>query len=298
MKPRDPRLAAPDRGVERKTEHLIGDTGPALGCYVGPAKQRNSKRARDSKQGQLRGQGDPGKTKRAKKIKIPFNPDCFYNVGIPVDSQTVPAVPGSGSLLASFSSPDPPNYPFKDYDGRCRWDHHDFKGSAVGFPVRYDTRLRKFHVIGAFCSYNCALAFALVMGDSMTRRHCRWWMKMMLKRLGVKERVTEAPPCYMLKAYKGPLSIDEFRSSHCQVVHIVGTNYPGILPVAWQLTTVDKRKEVTEFAIPGQQTRGKQASGVLIKSGQSHTTADLTNREFTSREDRIKNAMKRFGASR
>ena len=171
-----------------------------------------------------------------------FNPNCVYNVGVPVGHTTVPQIKtGVTKNNRIFFQ-----YPFTDYKGRCFYDHHDFEGEAVVCPISYNEHRRFYQGTGAFCSDNCALAWGETCGNLTVQKFCSFWLHMLRKRLKKTNqgngRIVRAPHIYTLKAYGGPLTIEEFRNSfkNPQLVHT--SNFPlvTILPTAWQLYSIDK----------------------------------------------------------
>ena len=101
--------------------------------------------------------------------------------------------------------------------GACEWPArtrilcwhcaHAFDTPPVPRPVGFDPRLRRFTVQGCYCSWGCAAAECKGVQQtgyltSLHRQVC-----------GSDRTIRCAPPRCMLRAFGGPMGIEEYRSS-------------------------------------------------------------------------------------
>jgi hypothetical protein len=90
----------------------------------------------------------------------------------------------------------------------CLWDTYEINGTPVFLPEKYIDE--KFHVVGWFCSLNCAVAYNLNMGDYNTsERHSL--LKLMYGK--TCDIINPAPSMRVLTKYGGKLSIEEYRKN-------------------------------------------------------------------------------------
>ena len=95
-------------------------------------------------------------------------------------------------------------------DTKCWWCKNSFDTPSVGLPEVYFQN--KFHCIGNFCSYNCALAYNIDSNDNV-------WKKTSLlnllyhKTYSGNSKITSAPHWMQLKDFGGNLTIEEFRKN-------------------------------------------------------------------------------------
>lgn len=137
----------------------------------------------------------------------------------------------------------------------CYWDRHPFSTLPVHIPIRYypntiqqvfiPKRIEEYfairtylsrmdedqHVIpthkidlyesdGVYCSFNCA--FAAIQDQSTQSKYLhsypllvQCWKDLQNDERPVNSIPTPAPSWRLLQSYGGPLTIDEFRSTHC-----------------------------------------------------------------------------------
>ncbi len=98
----------------------------------------------------------------------------------------------------------------------------------------------KYYVFGCFCSYNCAKAYNLSIGDdnkSTTRTSLL--SKLCLAVLN-KSDVKAAPPSEMLKKFGGPKTIDEFRKNSLIVKKEYKSNIPVVIPMGLSIEEINK----------------------------------------------------------
>lgn len=94
----------------------------------------------------------------------------------------------------------------------CWWCCHDFEGTALEMPKKYDERRRKFYTCGRFCSWSCMKAFAIDnYGDNFGGRICGNIICMRKQMFGLVGPVRMAPKRYELVNFGGTMTIDEFR---------------------------------------------------------------------------------------
>lgn len=128
----------------------------------------------------------------------------------------------------------------------CYWCAHRFPNAPFGLPVKHTAGV--FHVVGCFCSVECAAAYNFASTrdgiDVCLNRYAL--LNMMAARLGAGQRVRPAPDRLTLTMFGGHLSIEEFRAmgaaGTCQIL----VNAPPMLAVTQQLEEVyeaDMRSE-------------------------------------------------------
>jgi hypothetical protein len=92
----------------------------------------------------------------------------------------------------------------------CNWCCHSFDTPPVPCPVSYDESIEKFNVKGLFCSWECASAYSVEKYQSLALIYML--QKAMLS--GSTRIVTaKALPKECLKAFGGPMTIEEYRAN-------------------------------------------------------------------------------------
>jgi hypothetical protein len=100
----------------------------------------------------------------------------------------------------------------------CYWCCHGFSTPPLGLPIRYLNG--RFHVVGCFCSLECASAYNFDhMGrdsvDDCLMRHSL--LNALSIKLGLAPIVRQAPDRLALQIFGGHMSIDEFRAHGASV---------------------------------------------------------------------------------
>lgn len=92
----------------------------------------------------------------------------------------------------------------------CQWDCHPFVCQPVGLPVKYKNN--KFHVIGCFCSLECATAYNFY-GNETTYNSWENYnlINMLSNRIDYKPKVNAALSRKCLNVFGGHLDIHTFR---------------------------------------------------------------------------------------
>ena len=85
---------------------------------------------------------------------------------------------------------------------------HPFGTPPVPKPTSYDMKLNRYNVRGCYCSWSCAAA------DCRSVKETGNLDRMFSTVHGQSKQITPAPPKYVLKAFGGQMSIEEFRG--CQ----------------------------------------------------------------------------------
>jgi len=95
---------------------------------------------------------------------------------------------------------------------------HSWQGESIKFPVSQDFRLKRFRVVGQFCSWECVKGYNrdnyANIRNSIQDVNIRYYRKMMS---GNVVPVPAAPPRSFLKAFGGKMDIDEFRKDFSHV---------------------------------------------------------------------------------
>ena len=108
----------------------------------------------------------------------------------------------------------------------CWWCCHEFDSIPISMPLRYNKTKDSFELIGAFCSFSCCKAYIL---DSYnTSPTIISNLKLMSKKMGLdyKDKIIPAPPRRVLKAFRGIMSIEEFREKSKQnlAINLLSSN--------------------------------------------------------------------------
>ncbi len=236
-----------------------------------------------------------------------FNPACEYNIGKLVREDHIPSLPNK--LL---------EYPFRDYTGRCYNDHHDIpkeNGGAVGCVIDYDESRKIFRVVPAFCNYHCAVTWGETSHTERTKKHCRFWIRMMIRRFNPKLYkelfilnnyvLHAAPTFHVLKPYGGKQTIEEYRQeakltpSLIYQVQVAQGN-TKILPATWECWTMDKTVEVSQYEMTNFQSKTRTCAlkqknkQPKKKSRITIGTATATDIPNNDKEDRIEAKKRRL----
>jgi hypothetical protein len=122
----------------------------------------------------------------------------------------------------------------------CFWCCHSIVDKEFGMPLRYDSIHNSFTLYGCFCSLECAAAhnFSVHMGsDRAWEIHS--WIQLIARRYGYAGRVRPAPSKFLLKLFGGPLTIEEFRTTHKGLSRSYVINIPPFIHVASQMEVLN-----------------------------------------------------------
>jgi len=122
-------------------------------------------------------------------------------------------------------------------DISCFWCCHSFTNSPVGIPTKYTHA--KFHVIGCFCSLECAMAYNFYSNEL---KHDVWesfsLLNMLSRKLQYRDMVKMAPPRHALKMFGGYMDINEFRA-YSDTNKVMSTHTYPMVAVIQQLEEVN-----------------------------------------------------------
>lgn len=97
-------------------------------------------------------------------------------------------------------------------DISCWWCCHTFHGSPKTLPYSYDKIRNRFKVMGVFCSWSCARAYAMD-DTSLTVNYQISYLTEFIRQIhGMSLYIKSAPPRQSLKMFGGKMTIDEFRN--------------------------------------------------------------------------------------
>lgn len=122
----------------------------------------------------------------------------------------------------------------------CYWCCHGFANTPVGLPVRRTGEM--FHVMGCFCSLECAAAYNFGMPRVSVDRSLERFMLInsLASKIGVGGgAIKPAPDRLSLTMFGGPLGIKEFRSYGESHRHVM-INQPPMLTLTQQVEEVDE----------------------------------------------------------
>jgi hypothetical protein len=91
----------------------------------------------------------------------------------------------------------------------CWWCCHGFESIPIPCVSKYDSIRKRFKIYGIFCSWNCSAAHAMKENDSILNLQ-------LLKRewTGDTSNIERSPSRYILKAFGGHMSIEEYRNNN------------------------------------------------------------------------------------
>jgi hypothetical protein len=91
----------------------------------------------------------------------------------------------------------------------CWWCCHSFTNQPIPSVTSYDTYRKRYHLKGVFCSWECSASYTSENSKSLV-----WLYKLFREWTGEKLlKIDRAPHRYVLKAFGGHVSINEFRKS-------------------------------------------------------------------------------------
>lgn len=97
----------------------------------------------------------------------------------------------------------------KNCNTLCWWCCHPFDGIPIPCVSKYDSITKRFKVYGIFCSWECSAAFGFQENNSLLN------LLLLKKRwTGDLSDTNKAPSRYLLTAFGGFMSIEEFRNSN------------------------------------------------------------------------------------
>ena len=128
----------------------------------------------------------------------------------------------------------------------CYWCCHRFENAPFGLPVKFASNM--YHVIGCFCSLECACAYNFASPDSIDERLNRYTLLNTLSnRLGLGRTVQPAPTRLSLSVFGGHLDIDEFREFSSAARRNVIINSPPMLTMTQQVEEVNETDMRSEY---------------------------------------------------
>lgn len=94
---------------------------------------------------------------------------------------------------------------------------HGFEGPPLGLPKSYDDRTGQYVLTGVFCGPGCALRYCYETSPGQVAPARAGMLGDFLRKAFGREYAMhpQAPPRYMLRAFGGPLTIEEYRRPGC-----------------------------------------------------------------------------------
>jgi hypothetical protein len=119
----------------------------------------------------------------------------------------------------------------------CFWCCHGFSNTPLGIPTKYSGG--KFHVVGCFCSLECAAAYNFYSNEL---RHDIWesysLINLLSRTIQYKDTIRMAPPRHALKMFGGYMDIYEFRGQS-ESSKVISTHTYPMVAVIQQLEEVN-----------------------------------------------------------
>lgn len=105
---------------------------------------------------------------------------------------------------------------------RCWWCCHQFQGPSIPLTFGYDSHRKRFKTYGTFCSFSCAKAYNIDRyGINQGGNNAQWLLLLRRQMSGGKTLIGTipiAPSRQALSVFGGPLSIEEFRGNHNDII--------------------------------------------------------------------------------
>ena len=122
----------------------------------------------------------------------------------------------------------------------CFWCCHQILDIEYGMPIRYDVLHNNFTTYGSFCSLQCAAAYNYSVNMGCDRAwEIHSWIQLLGKKYGFKGPIRPAPSRYLLKMFHGPLTIEEFRKVHTNLIQTYVLNIPPFIHVSSQMESIN-----------------------------------------------------------
>jgi len=126
------------------------------------------------------------------------------------------------------------------HDTNCFWCCHSIIDTEYGMPIRYDVLHHNFTTYGSFCSLQCAAAYNYSVNMGCDRAwEIHSWIQLLGKKYGFKGPIRPAPSRYLLKMFHGPLTIEEFRKAHTNLIQTYILNIPPFIHVSSQMESIN-----------------------------------------------------------
>jgi hypothetical protein len=127
----------------------------------------------------------------------------------------------------------------------CYWCCHRFNNAPFGLPVKYANE--QFHVVGCFCSLECACAYNFASKESIDECLNRYSLINMLAfKVGLGRSIRPAPDRLALSVFGGHLPIERFRAFSGTARQII-VNSPPMLTVTQQVEEVHENDLRSEY---------------------------------------------------
>jgi hypothetical protein len=124
----------------------------------------------------------------------------------------------------------------------CWWCTFMFDTLPCFIPERYNDN--KFYVFGCFCSFSCASAYNVALGDYKVFDRNSLLIRLYQIITGKYEEIQIAPPKEVLERYGGSITIDEFRNCNKTTI---SNEYRLILPPMINLISCIEEKPKDTF---------------------------------------------------
>lgn len=120
----------------------------------------------------------------------------------------------------------------------CYWCCHKFDNIPFGLPIKYSNN--KFHVIGCFCSLECAKAYNCDSKENIDEICERNNMiSLLARRIGLKHEIKSAPSKLGLLIFGGHMNIETFRN-FCKTSKLLNVNFPPMQTLKQQIEILNE----------------------------------------------------------
>lgn len=124
----------------------------------------------------------------------------------------------------------------------CWWCCHSFENKPVYLP---DYKLKdSIHVIGYFCSFNCAQAYNINLNDYKVWDRSAYLNEMYFKLNTKYKKISAAPSKFCLKKFGGDMDIVDYRSKFLETESNYSLIIPPLIPIIPIVEEYDKNNMI------------------------------------------------------
>ena len=142
----------------------------------------------------------------------------------------------------------------------CWWCSLKFDTPPISLPIKCVKNT--FHVMGCFCSYNCAMAYNMKNSEKSAWERSSLLHLLMKKDLGVSKTIVSAPPKEIMSIYGGTVSIKEYKKNLINNNTSYNILLPPLVSIIPQIETMANNQNTEEY-IPVNDLRVKKATQSL-----------------------------------
>lgn len=175
----------------------------------------------------------------------------------------------------------------------CWWCVHALPSHpCIHAPIKYDEKLKRYAVVGNFCSWACAKAYLIDTGHARKWEFLSYLAMMRLQSLGKYVPLFPAPRREALKCFGGTMTIEEFRSygGHVEPPRV---HFPFeklyFVTIGSGNASVPKTKDASGSSF-ATDTKGK-LTAIETASSETETLRLKRNKPLVRSESKLENAL-------